>query len=95
MEIWNKVLSDKPEDQYNIILGARSSMFLPFSRLGLVIVDEEHDQSYKQYDPAPRYQARDSAIYLAGLHGAKTLLGTATPSFESYYNAKGGQVRPG
>jgi primosomal protein N' (replication factor Y) len=91
LEIWNKVLSPKPEDQYSIILGARSSIFLPFSRLGLVIVDEEHDQSYKQFDPAPRYHARDAAIYLAGLHGAKTLLGTATPSFESYYNARGGK----
>jgi len=91
VEIWNKVNADNSADQYNIILGARSSLFLPFSRLGLVIVDEEHDQSYKQYDPAPRYQARDSAIYLASLHGAKTLLGTATPSFESYYNALGGK----
>lgn len=89
LEIWNKVLSDKQEDRYDIILGARSSIFLPFSRLGIVIVDEEHDSSYKQFDPAPRYHARDAAIYLAGLHKAKTLLGTATPSFESYYNAKG------
>lgn len=91
VEIWNKVLADEPEKQYNIILGARSSIFLPFSRLGLVIVDEEHDQSYKQYDPAPRYHARDAAIYLASLHKAKTLLGTATPSFESYYNSSGGK----
>jgi primosomal protein N' (replication factor Y) len=91
LEIWNKVLSDKADDRYDIILGARSSIFLPFSRLGMVIVDEEHDQSYKQFDPAPRYHARDAAIFLASLHKAKTLLGTATPSFESYYNAKGGK----
>ncbi len=91
VEIWNKVLADEPDQQYNIILGARSSIFLPFIRLGLVIVDEEHDQSYKQYDPAPRYHARDAAIYLASLHGAKALLGTATPSFESYYNCASGK----
>jgi len=91
VEIWNKVLDENTENQYNIILGARSSIFLPFSRLGLVIVDEEHDQSYKQYDPAPRYHGRDAAIYLANLHGAKALLGTATPSYESYYNARGGK----
>jgi len=88
VEIWNKVTSDDPDDRYNIVLGARSAIFLPFSKLGLVIVDEEHDQSYKQYDPAPRYQARDSAIFLASLHKAKTLLGTATPSFESYFNVR-------
>jgi primosomal protein N' (replication factor Y) len=91
VEIWKKVQSDDPDDCYSIILGARSALFLPFSNLGLVIIDEEHDQSYKQYDPAPRYQARDSGIYLAGLHGAKTLLGTATPSFESYFNALNGK----
>lgn len=72
---------------YDIILGARSALFLPFSNLGLVIVDEEHDPSFKQFDPAPRYNARDSAIYLAHLHGAKVLLGSATPSVESYFNA--------
>jgi len=88
VEIWNKVNSEDPEQQYNIILGARSAVFLPFNRLGLIIVDEEHDQSYKQYDPAPRYQARDSAIFLASMHAAKTLLGTATPSFESFFNTK-------
>ncbi len=91
VEIWNKVNADDPEKQYRIILGARSAIFLPFSNLGLVIVDEEHDQSYKQFDPAPRYQARDSAIFLAGLHEARVLLGTATPSFESYFNAKSGK----
>lgn len=91
VEIWNKVNNDDPDDSYDIILGARSAVFLPFSRLGLVIVDEEHDQSYKQFDPAPRYQARDSAIFLAAMHKAKTLLGTATPSFESYFNAGTGK----
>ncbi|MFA4852286.1 MAG: primosomal protein N' [Bacteroidales bacterium] len=93
VEIWNKVLlnsidNKSSEGTYQVVLGARSALFLPFSNIGLVIVDEEHDSSYKQYDPAPRYNARDSAIYLAKLHGAKTLLGSATPSLESYYNAK-------
>ena len=92
VEIWNAVL-DKSKTgqtagkQYDIILGARSSLFLPFSNLGLVVVDEEHDSSFKQMDPAPRYNGRDAAIYLARLHGAKTLLGSATPSVESYFNA--------
>jgi primosomal protein N' (replication factor Y) len=76
---------------YKLIIGARSSLFLPFSNLGLVIVDEEHDTSYKQYDPSPRYNARDTAIYLAHVHKAKTLLGSATPSLESYYNAQDGK----
>lgn len=93
VEIWKKVTSKDPDERYNIILGARSSVFLPFSELGMVIVDEEHDQSYKQFDPAPRYHARDSAIYLAGLHGAKSLLGTATPSLESYFNASAGKYQ--
>ncbi len=83
IEIWNKVQQGK----YKIIVGARSAMFLPFQSLGLIVADEEHDTSYKQYDPAPRYQARDSAIYLAHIHKAKVLLGSATPSFETYYNA--------
>ena len=74
-----------------LILGARSSLFLPFSSLGLVIVDEEHDVSYKQHDPAPRYNARDAAIVLAGTHNAKVVLGSATPSIESYYNALTGK----
>lgn len=89
VEIWNKVLNQnaKTENPYQIILGPRSALFLPYKNLGLIIVDEEHDNSYKQYDPAPRYNARDSAIYLASIHGAKTLLGTATPSIETYYNA--------
>ena len=84
VEIWQKQLSDQP---YDIILGVRSSVFLPFTRLGLVIVDEEHETTYKQQDPAPRYHARSAAIMLASMLGAKTLLGTATPSVESWYNA--------
>jgi primosomal protein N' (replication factor Y) len=86
VEVWNNVLENKQKAQ--IVLGARSSMFLPFNNLGLIIVDEEHEQSFKQFDPAPRYHARDSAIVLAHLHKAKTLLGSATPSLESYYNAQ-------
>lgn len=74
-----------------MILGVRSSLFLPFQKLGLVIVDEEHDPSYKQKEPAPRYHGRDAAIMLANLCGAKVLLGSATPSFESYYNTKTGK----
>lgn len=84
VEIWNKQLSDNP---YLIILGARSSVFLPYQNLGLVIVDEEHEGSYKQQDPAPRYHARNTALMLASMYGAKTLLGTATPSAESWFNA--------
>jgi primosomal protein N' (replication factor Y) len=87
VEIWNKVLNGR----YKIILGARSAIFLPFQDLNFVVVDEEHESSYKQHDPAPRYQARDSAVYLALLHGAKILLGSATPSIESYYNALTGK----
>ncbi len=87
VEIWNKVLKNETK----IILGARSSVFLPFQELGLVIIDEEHDSSYKQYDPAPRYQCRDAAIYLARQFNAKVLLGSATPSIESYANAKAGK----
>lgn len=88
VEIWKKQLGDTP---YNIILGVRSSLFLPFKNLGLIIVDEEHENSYKQQDPAPRYNARNAAIVLASFFGAKTLLGTATPSIESYYNATTGK----
>ena len=84
VEIWQKQLSDEP---FDVILGVRSSVFLPFQRLGLVIVDEEHENTYKQQDPAPRYHARNAAIMLAHKAGAKTLLGTATPSIESWYNA--------
>lgn len=88
VEIWNNLLNDKGTQ---IILGVRSSIFLPFKDLGLVIVDEEHENTYKQQDPAPRYHARNSAIVLASMHGAKTLLGTATPAIESYYNAQQGK----
>ena len=88
VEIWKKQLSDEP---YDVILGVRSSVFLPFTNLGLVVVDEEHENSYKQQEPAPRYNARNAAIVLASFFGAKTLLGTATPSVESYYNATTGK----
>ncbi len=91
VEIYNQLLDETNVNQYQVILGVRSSVFLPFSRLGLVIVDEEHENTYKQFDPAPRYHARDVAIMLASMHGAKTLLGTATPSIESYYNARRGK----
>jgi primosomal protein N' (replication factor Y) len=87
LEIWNKIRSG----EMKILLGARSSLFLPFEDLGLIIADEEHDTSYKQQEPAPRYHARDAAIYYASLFGAKTLLGSATPSVESYYNASTGK----
>ncbi len=83
VELWNKINSG----EINIVLGARSAIFLPFNNLGLIIVDEEHDASFKQQDPAPRYQARDTAIYYASLFNAKVLLGSGTPSVESYYNA--------
>lgn len=85
IEVWNNLLSETAE-QYQIILGVRSSIFLPFKQLGLVIIDEEHETSLKQYDPAPRYNARDTAVMLAKFHGAKTLLGSATPCLETYYN---------
>jgi primosomal protein N' (replication factor Y) len=91
VEVWNRLLHSDEENTYDIILGARSAVFLPFSKLGLVIVDEEHDSSYKQFEPAPRYNARDSAIYLASLHRANVLLGSATPSVESYYHATSGK----
>ena len=88
VEIWQKQLSNEP---YEVILGARSAVFLPFQRLGLVIIDEEHENSFRQQDPAPRYHARSVAIVLAQMYGAKTLLGTATPSIESYRNAQLGK----
>lgn len=88
VDLWKKLLHTN--DPY-VVIGARSAIFLPFARLGLIVIDEEHDVSYKQYDPAPRYNARDSAIILAKMHGAKTLLGSATPSIESYYKAKNGK----
>ncbi|MES2279754.1 MAG: primosomal protein N' [Bacteroidota bacterium] len=87
VEVWQKVLSG----QYRVVLGARSSVFLPFGDLGLIVVDEEHETSYKQFDPAPRYNARDAAIYLGNRYKAKVLLGSATPSMESYYNAHNGK----
>ncbi|MDO4160991.1 MAG: primosomal protein N' [Prevotellaceae bacterium] len=88
VEIWKKQLSANP---YDVILGARSATLLPFTNLGLVIIDEEHETSFKQQDPAPRYHARSAAIMLAAMFGAKTLLGSATPSLESYYNAQKGK----
>jgi primosomal protein N' (replication factor Y) len=90
VEIWNTVLANDP-NKFRLIIGARSSIFLPFQDLGLIIVDEEHENTFKQIDPSPRYNARDAAIVLAHLHHAKVLLGTATPSLESYQNAKEGK----
>ncbi len=93
VEVWNAVLQQEAnpssfnKQHHGLIMGARSALFLPFDNIGLIIIDEEHDTSYKQQDPAPRYHARDAALYLASLHKAKVLLGTATPSIESYYNA--------
>ncbi len=89
VEVWNNVLEKKTEAQ--IIIGARSSLFLPYSDLGLILVDEEHEVSFKQFDPAPRYHARDAAIVLAKLHKANIVLGSATPSIESFYNVKHGK----
>lgn len=88
VDLWKRILHDPSPC---VVIGARSSLFLPFSKLGLVIVDEEHESSYKQYDPAPRYNARDCAIVLASMHGARTLLGSATPSVETYYKATKGR----
>ena len=83
VELWNKIKTG----ELKIILGARSALFLPFKNLGLIIVDEEHDPSFKQQEPAPRYNARDAAVFYASLFKAKVLMGSATPSMESYYNA--------
>ena len=91
VEIWNRVADSTSGNGFRLILGVRSALFLPFNNLGLIIVDEEHDGSYKQQDPAPRYNARDSAIILAGLHKAKILLGSATPSIESFHNCVNGK----
>jgi len=92
VEIWNKVLKEEEgKPSYQIILSARSGVFLPFKNLGLIIVDEEHDTSYKQFDPAPRYHARDAAIVLAHQHGAKVILGSATPAVETFFNARQGK----
>ncbi|MDE6006814.1 MAG: primosomal protein N' [Muribaculaceae bacterium] len=88
VDIWNRLLTS---NEPLVVLGARSSVFLPYASLGLVIVDEEHESSFKQYDPAPRYNARDTAMVLAQMHGAKTLLGSATPSIETYYKAQSGK----
>ncbi len=91
VEVWHRLINTEDEKSYQIILGVRSSVFLPFSKLGLIIIDEEHETSYKQYDPAPRYNARDSALVLAHYHNANVLLGTATPAIETYFNAKNGK----
>lgn len=88
VDIWNRLLNS---NEPMVVLGVRSSVFLPFARLGLIIVDEEHEASYKQYDPAPRYNARDAATVLASMHGAKTLFGSATPSIETYWKATSGK----
>ena len=88
VDIWNRLLTT---NEPLVVLGVRSSVFLPFARLGLVVVDEEHEASYKQYDPAPRYNARDAATVLASMHGAKTLFGSATPSIETYWKATNGK----
>ncbi len=95
-EVWNNLLrggirSGDENISYDLVLGPRSAMFLPFQKPGLIIIDEEHEPSYKQYDPAPRYHARDAAIYLASMHGAKVLLGSATPSLESFANVRAGR----
>ena len=89
VEVWQQVLEHSPKAQ--IVIGARSALFLPFSNLGLIIVDEEHEQTFKQVDPAPRYHARDASIVLANSHKAKVLLGSATPSIETYYNSQSGK----
>ena len=86
VELWNEMLN--PNSKYKIILGARSSLFLPFKSLGLIVVDEEHENTFKQFDPAPRYHGRDLALVLSKMHNAKVILGSATPSVESYFNAK-------
>ncbi|WP_068474772.1 replication restart helicase PriA [Saccharicrinis aurantiacus] len=88
VEVWDDILK---KNNYQVIIGVRSSIFLPFDKLGLIIIDEEHENTYKQFDPAPRYHARDTAIVLAAMHKAKVLLGTATPSIETYYNTQIGK----
>ena len=95
VEVWQQVndFAKSQDGQRQVIIGSRSAIFLPYSKLGLIIVDEEHDSSFKQIDPAPRYNARDAAIVLGAIHKAKVLLGSATPSYESYYNALNGRYR--
>lgn len=90
VEIWNSILESNP-DNYRIVVGARSCVFLPFQKLGLIIVDEEHESTFKQYDPSPRYNGRDAAMVLGQLHGAKVVLGSATPSMETYSNCLNGK----
>lgn len=87
VEIWNKVLNN----EYKVVLGVRSALFLPFKEIGLLVIDEEHENTYKQFEGSPRYHARDAGIYLMSLHKGKTILGTATPSFETYFNALRGK----
>ena len=91
VEVWNQVLEGK--DKARVVVGARSSLFLPFAKLGLIVLDEEHEPSFKQHQPAPRYHARDTALVLAGMHGSKVLMGSATPSLESHYLAQQGKYR--
>ena len=91
VEVYNNIQQNNPNKSYQVILGVRSSIFLPFNNLSLIIIDEEHENTYKQFDPAPRYHARDAALFLANLHKAKTLLGTATPAVETYANCKQGK----
>ena len=95
VEVWNKVLEfdAHPKEGYQVVLGARSALFLPFSRLGLIVVDEEHENSFKQFDPAPRYHARDMAVVAGKIFNADVLLGSATPSYESFFNALTGKYR--
>ncbi|MBR1850837.1 MAG: primosomal protein N' [Bacteroidales bacterium] len=90
-EVWSRTMSPDPEKRYRVLLGARSAVFLPFRDLGLVIVDEEHDTSFKQAEPAPRYNGRDAALYVARLYGARAVLGSATPSIETYFMAQEGK----
>ncbi|MFB0925455.1 MAG: primosomal protein N', partial [Vicingaceae bacterium] len=93
VEVWNKVIEfeQTKSSRFQIVMGARSAMFLPFTNLGLIIIDEEHENSFKQYQPAPRYNARDASIVLAKIHIAKVLMGSATPAVETYYNAQEGK----
>jgi primosomal protein N' (replication factor Y) len=95
IKTWNKLIAygNEPEHEVQVILGVRSAVFLPFKKLGLIIIDEEHENTYKQFDPAPRYHARDTAIMLARLFNAKVLMGTATPSVETYYNCTTGKYK--